>query len=182
MTKNGKKIRQGINMLVQRPYEIVCGIVVSGSVDIAANTMSVLPGNGETPREGVLLNAVGNADNGMVLIPEDNSHVVIGSIEGPGQWLLLQASELRRATIKIGSVSLKITAHGITAAYENTHLEISDLVRISTNTESLHTILSDLLEAIKLITVTTATGTSSVPVNVAAFTALTARLNNLLLA
>lgn len=180
MTKNGKRIRQGINKLVDRPYEILSGVVLSGSVDIAANTMSVLCGNSETLIEGVLLNAVGNAANGMVLIPEDNSHVVIGSIEGPGQWLLLQASELKRATVSIGAVTYKITEHGITAAYENTHVEISELVRISAGTESLHIILSDLLEAIKLITVTTSAGPSSVPVNVAAFTAISARLNNLL--
>jgi hypothetical protein len=48
------------------------------------------------------------------------------------------------------------------------------------NNETLKAVLSDLVNAIQGITVTTAQGPSSVPINSAAFTAITARLNALL--
>jgi len=180
MTKNSAKIRYGITALAYRPYEILSGTVVAGSVNIGANTISVQTNYNDIPIEGVLLNAIGDSATGMVLVPKEDSAVIIGSIDGPGQWTLINASELEQAVIKIGEVTFTMKETGIKMAHGNTIFDIGELIKINTESESLFAILNDLITAISLLTVTTSTGPSSVPVNVASFTALLSRLSNLL--
>ena len=99
MTKNTDKIRKGIRALTHKPYEIVSGTVVAGSVDATEYTMTVLPSDDSEGIEGVLLNVITNDENGVVLLPKDNSNVIIGSIDGPGEWSLLKASDLVKVSI-----------------------------------------------------------------------------------
>jgi len=82
--------------------------------------------------------------------------------------------------IKIGEVTFTMKETGIKMAHGNTIFDIGELIKINTESESLFAILNDLITAISLLTVTTSTGPSSVPVNVASFTALLSRLSNLL--
>ena len=56
-----------------------------------------------------------------------------------------------------------------------------DLITVKTQQESLKTLLNDFLGAVQQLTVTTPAGPSGVPINLAAFQQLAARLNNLFL-
>lgn len=61
-----------------------------------------------------------------------------------------------------------------------TTINSKNAVVIKSTSESLYQVLSDLLTAIKLITVNTGTGTSTPPNNVAAFNSIATRLSALL--
>jgi hypothetical protein len=180
MTKNSTRIISGITTLVDRPYEIISGTVLSGSVDINANTFSLQPSYEGEPIMGVMLTSVSDDDNGVVLVPKNGSNVIVGSVDGPGQWTLLKANALEKVVVKVGEVNCEISGSGIKLHSGNTMVDIGSLIKIGTASESLFGLLNDLLTAIMALTVTTSTGPSSVPVNLTSFSALSTRLSNLL--
>jgi hypothetical protein len=180
MTKNTAKIKAGITLLAHKPYEILSGTVVSGSVDTEANTISVQTGIDSMPIQSVMLTAVAGENSGLIIVPKEGSHVIIGSIDGPGHWVLLRASELTNVILRIGAVRLQVDDNGIKIESGNAVLDIGSLIKINTSGESLFTLLNDLITAVSLLTVGTHSGPSTPPVNVASFSALIPRLNNLL--
>lgn len=180
MTKNSVKISAGIQALAWRPYEIMSGTVVPGSVDEGNQTISVIPEGKGGAIEGVLLGAISAATDTILVLPKEGSHVVIGSINGPGSWTLLQASEITKVIVTIANTLCTISDGGVKIERGNTVFEIESLIKLATASESLHGILNDLITAITLITVPTPAGPSGVPVNAASFNTIATRLNNLL--
>lgn len=180
MTKNGAKISEGIRALTKRPYEIIGGTAVAGSVDESNQTLSVIPDGQEGKIEGVLLGAASAATDCMLVLPKDGSHVVIGSVDGPGNWILLQPSEITKVLVTIGNTACTIRESGVKIETGNTVIEVESVIKIATASESLHAILNDLITAITLITVPTPAGPSGVPVNAATFNSILTRLSNLL--
>lgn len=77
----------------------------------------------------------------------------------------------------VGS-SVIVTFTSNTTGYVSAYTEVAGY-KIDTQLESLEGILSDILDAITRITVTAPSGATTVPVNVAEFTAIKARLANL---
>ena len=181
MNQKTSKISAGLRALAHKPNEIISGTVVPGSLDMAGNTITVQPSDDGEPIEGVRLNAIMGDANGLVLYPADNSNVVIGSIDGPGEWILLRASDLVKLTATISNVSMEIDDSNITFTNSGLIFNISDtLFKVSTGGDSLHNLLQDLIKDITLLTVSTGTGVSSTPVNTASFNTLITRLGNLL--
>lgn len=93
-------------------------------------------------------------NNGLVLFPAVGSVVWVAEIDGAGQWGVVRCSELTKMAVKIGNSTMKVTAAGLT--FERGGV-------------SLKSLLTDVLNHIMALTVSTATGPSSVPVNVADF-------------
>lgn len=181
MNKNTTKIRAGIHALVQRPYEVISGTVVSGSIDAAAYTATVQPSDDGEPIKGVRLHTITGSGEGMVLIPADGADVVIASIDGPGEWTVIKMGEITKAVIKIGNVTLEMDGTRATLQNHSVTLDISGSVfKMNTAAESLYTFLSDLLNYLMALTVPTPSGVSGVPVNITNFSALRTRLDNLL--
>jgi hypothetical protein len=181
MAKNATKIKAGIQALAHKPHELISGTVVPGSVDVTAYTVSVQPSNDDAPIEGVMLGTITNDANGMLLVPKDGSHVVIGCVDGPGEWTLLRAGVIDKALITIGSIKYEMDDTQVCISNGNTVFSVgTNALKIRTAGESLFQLLNDLLSAISILTVTTSTGPSSVPINAATFTTLQSRLNNLL--
>lgn len=79
---------------------------------------------------------------------------------------------------KVGSQAI-VTFINKQTGYLALHTEIDGYI-IETGSESLKTILTDLIEAIEQLTVTTGVGPSGVPINLPAFTAIKTRLDGLL--
>ena len=184
MTKNAAKIRAGISALAGRPYEVISGTVVAGTFDTDANTISVLPTDATDDTQAipnVTLNSVSENSNGLILYPKDDSNVIIGSIDGPGEWTLLKASDIDKLVITIGNVVYEMDSEQVNIQNGNTVLNLSDsLFKMNTSSENLFQLLKDLITYITALTVETPAGTSSVPVNIADFNNLLSRLNNLL--
>ncbi len=179
MNNNTAKINAGIRALTYKPFEIISGKVVS--IDTSAVTMTVRPSDDSEPIEQVRLAAVTGSSDGMLLYPEADSDVVIGCIDGPGEWVLLSAGKITKAMIKIGSVSYEMTDNKVSIQNGNVVLDISNTAfKISTAGESLFDLLKDLLTYLSVLTVPTPSGPSGVPTNIADFSNLLTRLNNLL--
>lgn len=180
MSKNTGKILSAFRTLAGDSCEIKSGKVVAGSIDETNGTISVLPTDGDAPIEGVLLKAHSVSGNGILQIPKDDTDVVISSIDGPGEWVALLISEPEQVSVKIDNVECLITANEVTIANGNVAFVLTpEVIKMTTPTESLHAVLNDLITAITSLTVGTSTGPSTVPINVASFTALQARLSNL---
>ena len=109
MTKNTAKIKEGIRALANSTNEIISGTVVPGSINTIEYSMSVLSSDDGDPVEGVMLNSVIESGNGMILFPADGSNVIIGSIDGPGEWTLLKANEIHNACAIVLDVNLPDT-------------------------------------------------------------------------
>lgn len=179
MNRNTTKIGAGLRKLAGRPYEIVSGKVIS--LDSSAGTVKIQPtGDGE-PIENVRLAPVSGTDGSVILYPDADTNVVICSIDGPGEWILLKADKLKKIAVKVGQVSCEVAEDELTFKNDNTILDITaSSFKLNTPSESLFDLLNDLLTAIQLITVPTPAGPSGVPVNAATFSTLATRLSNLL--
>lgn len=179
MNSNLSKIKDGLQALSSVSPYIRSGAVIAGSVNSTSNTCDVQLSDGPVISD-VLLAAISDSSNGIVCYPKDNSDVVIGSINGAGQWAILTGSEIDHYKIANEDVMLLISDSGIQLEKGSTVVKIADLVKIVTSSESLHAILTDLVNAIAMLTVSTSAGPSSVPVNVSSFAAILPRINNLL--
>jgi hypothetical protein len=163
MSKNTAKIRNGLIALTAKENEILSGTVVDINTDDA--TMSVLVTNYKDPIQGVRLNAVEQNNKGWLIYPELNSNVIIGSVDGAGEYCLIRASNITKAVITIGDQTLTMDGNKY---------------GIVNGGESLGKIMADLLQEILNITVTTSTGPSGTPVNTTAISKIKDRLNNFL--
>jgi hypothetical protein len=181
MTKNTAKIKAGIRTLANAPNEIISGTVIAGSIDAGAYTVSVLPSDADESIEGVMLNAISEDGNGVILFPKDESNVVIGCVDGPGEWTLIKASEITKAIITIANVKYEINDTHVSIQNGDVLFNVSNNVfKMNTASESLFQLLKDCFTYLTALTVSTSSGISSVPVNVADFSSLITRLNNLL--
>lgn len=166
MSKDQRNIQQSIRAISHREIEVLSAIVVS--VDESAFTMEVRPSlyeDADVETITVTLNAISNNGNGYILYPSINSHVVIGSVDGPGEYTLIRASDITKAVVKIGDQVL--TMDGNKYGFVK-------------GSESMKKLLDDLIIAIKAITVTTSTGPSGIPINATDFNNIKTRVDNFL--
>lgn len=166
--------------LTRQQWQIVWGTVVPGSYDAASGTVDVLPIAQTEAINHVLIHAVPGEEEGLILVPADGSYVLLGAVEGSGQWVVLKAGELRKAEIRLGNTHMLVDENGVQCGKSSAVLKVSNKIEISTAGENLHGLLKDLLAAIKVLTVPTPAGPSGVPVNLADFVALELRVDNLL--
>lgn len=179
MSRNTEKIGAGLRSLMSRPNEIASGKVTG--VDDANGTVTVQLADNSEPLKAVKLQAVTGAGDGCLLVPKNGSHVVIGSVDGPGEWVVLGYSEIEQAKLKIGDIECEVSASLATIKNGNVVLELgASAFTVKTASENLFDLLKDLITEITLLTVGTPAGPSSPPTNVANFTNLLTRLANIL--
>jgi hypothetical protein len=180
MSRKAADIKTALADLATKPYEVISGTVAAGSVDATAQTVTVtLPDGTALPH--VRLKATTGSSDGCTYYPKDGSTVVIGGIDGPGQWVVLAAAAIDRAVVTIGEVSVNITDTEVNIANNGVVVRVgSAALKLATASESLYQVLKDLLTYLQVLTVPTSTGPSGVPTNVGDFLALQARLDNIL--
>lgn len=148
-----RKIIDSIRRLVHKPYELLSGTVVAGSVDLSKYTCSVQltrMDDGDTPLANVMLSSVSENGNGVIYIPADGSNVIVGSVDGPGEFFLVHCSDLVKVMVTIQNTILTITADGYS---------------ITRGGESLTKILTDLMNALVQLTTQSPGGTGTLSPN-----------------
>lgn len=113
---NTQKIIEGIRQLTHKPYELVSGTVVPGSVDADEYTCSIRlthMDDTDTPLANVMLSAVTENGNGVIRIPADGSNVIIGSVGGRGQYFLVHCSNLAKVLVTIGDTTCQVDGDGV---------------------------------------------------------------------
>lgn len=174
-------------------HPIMSGKVVAGSIDndnVVCDVLLTLDDNTATedsesvPTGGVLLSAVSMNNNGVILYPADDSDVVVGAIDGDGNYTLLKCSTLVKYQLTIGSSQLTVVDGNVGVKVgSNTKLTVTDgqvqaLVGEQTKltmTESGHkieaggydlgTVLKNVILHTLAMTVTVPDGVSGTPVN-----------------
>jgi hypothetical protein len=134
------------------------------SVDEADGTCILVDDDGLEMFD-VRLKPVLTESESVMMIPAVDSFVLIGRIEDDEEWLLLACEKLDKYRLTVDESIIEMTSDGI---------------KVSKAGESLKSILNDLLEAIKTLTVPTGTGPSGTPINEAQFTSIENRVNNFL--
>ena len=126
--------------------------------------------------DDVRLHAVADPQGkGFCFVPAVESVVLVSRIGGDSNELLVAMfSTVDRVLLTIGErVSAALDAEGVTFSAGDTTLEATtDGLELSRGTAGLLKSLSDLCDAIARLTVSTAVGPSSVPINSADFMAV----------
>ena len=163
MSQTKNKIKKGIKVLTHKEAEIISGTVVS--IDESNYTIQVLATNEDNAIEGVMLSAVVNNDNGYILYPAVNSDVIIACVDGPGEYMLIKASVITKAVIKINDqvFTLDGTKYGLVKG-----------------SESLGKIMSDLMDKMLAMTFTNGAGTTGSTNNNTDLTQIKNRITNFL--
>lgn len=112
----GEQLRR-ITRTQNKFYPLLSGKVVAGSIDNENYTVDVLltidsdtdeDDSLNVPSEGVFLGCVSMNNNGILLYPADNSDVIIGSVDGDGNYTLLKCSNLLKVMVLIGGSAFLI--------------------------------------------------------------------------
>lgn len=175
------KIKEAIRRLgAANKYDLLTG--VCRNVDEAELVMDVVPDLDEDAViHNVRLRAITDVVDGCVIIPEEESDVIIGSIYGTGYYCLIQASKVKKVIVKMGNADVLVMNDEITAKVGDTvHKMTASAHQIDTGNESMKQLLTDLIDEIKLITVTTSAGPSGTPINSPQLDAIKQRIPNLL--
>lgn len=130
--------------------------------------------------DDVKLQALESFNEGIVVIPEENSYVLVGKILNSDQYFILAYTSIEKILIKIKNTELITSDEGIKFKFKNTELLINDYISVKTTNESLLELLANLIDLIMQLTVPTGTGPSGTPINASLFNQLKQRLNNIL--
>lgn len=124
-------------------------------VDVDQRTCVMYTDSDDFIYEDVLLYGCTNPDmKGIVTIPKVDSQVVVARLMGSDNLYVVQYSEVEKVLITIGESTFTMTENGFTLTKENCGLLAT---------------LTALCDTISKLTVSTAVGPSSVPINVADF-------------
>lgn len=153
------------------------------SVDLDACTCDVQDLQGVMMYDVRLRASADDETIGMVCYPARGSWVLVGRIgNAESSLVVLATTELQKVTIEVGGSLVTVDGATIELKQDSAVYNIqSSGHAIEQGAESLKSILSDLISQLELLTVTcSAPGSpSSPPINVAALTAVKARLNTL---
>jgi len=110
--------------------------------------------------------ALDGSDKGVFAIPKINSWVLAGNIgKSDNSLVVLSLSEIEKAVVRIGTTEIEVDEQGVV---------------IKKGAENLKDVLSDFLDAIMSLTVSTSQGPSGTPINISTFASLKTRLNSVL--
>lgn len=135
------------------------------------------------PYEDVLLHAVADTGKkGFCFVPAVGSTVLVSRIGGSNELLVAMFSEVDKTLLTIGDkMTANLDVDGLTLAAGDTRLEATaDGLELTRGGAGLLKTLSDLCDALTKLTVSTAVGPSSVPINIADFQKIKQDLNNYL--
>lgn len=153
------------NHHLQQPKTILMPATVL-SVSEADKTIEVKFLADDIEMDDVRICAVVDTENEkLVIYPAVGSTVIIGNVFQEEEWLMLSASKVSKLNYKIGTLEFEVDEDGF---------------KISKDVYNLKDLLTSLIDQVKLLTVGTPSGNSTVPLNAAAFDPVKTGLNNLL--
>ncbi len=161
-----ERIRQGMIDMAGRhgPAQIVTGTIKD--VDETEETCTVTTVDDQEIVEVRLRATINTSEKkAWVLVPAVDSEVLIGNIENGSEWCVLMVSEVSKIRSEVTNVVLEIDG---------------EKVQLSNDQESLSTLISDLITAIRQMVFITPNGSTTQLVNDFAFQALQTRFKNLL--
>ncbi|MDD2965540.1 MAG: hypothetical protein PHU33_16475 [Bacteroidales bacterium] len=111
------------------------------------------------------------SDTGVIITPALGSTVAIMKM-AEGGFFVFSWSKIESVKWYVGDSLLNIDKTGL-------HIQLSGKCKLSNSGQDLKSIMDELIEAIKAITVTTSTGPSGPPINSQTFVTIAQKINNL---
>ena len=106
MSQNAKKIRERLlEMLGMKEWPMLSG--KCKGVDEEKGTMKVELNDSLQIIEDVLLNALDGEADGITIIPEDDTDVIIASVDAPGEYVLISAGKIKKVIVKSTEISVE---------------------------------------------------------------------------
>lgn len=134
--------------------------------DAAKRTVTVEDADDLTLYDVLLTPVDGSANSKLFIQPTIGSVVLVGNVgNSEGRYEVLAFSKADKVRAIMGQVSIEASAAGVQVAFGE---------------DTLKTMLNDLIDQIKLITVTTSGGPSGTPLNAALFDLIKTRINTVL--
>ncbi|NDC43152.1 MAG: hypothetical protein EBZ77_16655 [Chitinophagia bacterium] len=186
--RTGASIIEQLRALTERgggqEHTLITGTVVTGSVDVGGGTCTVLPtfanDDSSLVLEGVLLSAITDSDEGVIVYPKDGSSCIIAQLDGGGEWVLLVCDTIEKVTVKVGDVAADLQDGKVHIKQAAAELTIQGgKYQLKNGATDLKTVLNGILSHIQALTVPTGTGPSGVPINTADFVADNSKVNQL---
>ncbi len=140
--------------------------IITGTATEVTDTSCTLTREEAPELHGVRLNGIDDElESYATIVPKEGSEVLVGIVEGQKtEGVVLRCSEVEKVIWKCGDTALTFSAGGY---------------KMERSSESLKALLSDILDAINQLTVTTSAGPSGTPINAPAFSQIKQRLNDL---
>lgn len=158
--------------------------ISSGRVKEVDETNAVcsvaLLGTDDVPTEEILLGVVLEQADGLLIIPAIDSLVYVGKIDF-GTYAIIKTGVIDKLSCTIGDNVIYIDAEKVKLTRGDVVVELAGTkVHVANGSKNLATVLDNLMTAILALTVGTAMGPSSPPINSATFNTIKADLSNLL--
>ena len=177
-----KELQGAIKQIASIPSEIYSTSATVMEIDKTANTCTCSPLDGSPEIYDVKLQSVENGTQGILIIPKLKSVVTIDFMDMAAAHITA-TSDIDSYKISIGNNQLLIDKDNVQIKSNLSEISLSqDKIKIQRNDIDLGTVLSQLLDAMSILTVTcTAPGTPSTPpVNVLQFQQIKAQLSMIL--
>ncbi len=117
-------------------FPIMSGVVKSVNEGELTCTVLLTVDGGE-PTEGVLLVAMPDNGNGLVLVPKVNSAVLVAEIDGPGRWAVIRTTYLTKVLL---SADVVIEMNG------GENGGVPKVAKVDDNLNALKDYIKDVLE------------------------------------
>ena len=167
---NEEKILQGLRQLSKGPDHVFPAIVKDNHEN--DDYIDVMDLAGTTFLQVRKRSAI-DGKKGIVITPIKESSVLVGRIGGSDFLYMAMCSEIYSVKITLNDQTIILDENGISVDMGSGKYEIKN------TSENLKKLLDDLNNAIMQLTVTTGTGPSGTPINMASFQDVQKRIPNL---
>lgn len=135
----GEHIRR-IAGAMPAPAQIMSGVVKEVN-EAEGTAMVALSLDGDEAVSGVMLNAIIENDNGLLVIPAQDSNVWVAEIDGPDKWGIIKCSNAEKVTIKIAGTPEVLVESGKVVINGGEH---GGMVKVQELVEAFNVIREDV--------------------------------------
>lgn len=182
MDRRKSKIAEGFQELAKRANGLEYDTLVPAIVKKVSSDNECTCEIEDLEVHDVRLQTIKTGSNeSIIVVPEVGSWVILGGIESTEEYLVLSVQRAEKVLANIQGGDHVIDADGFRWKKGTTEVSVESAgVSVKRGAVSLKSELDALIDAIMAITVTTAVGVSSVPVNIASFASIKVKLGQLL--
>ncbi|HVX01018.1 MAG TPA: hypothetical protein VHA52_11360 [Candidatus Babeliaceae bacterium] len=158
-------------------YMVACTVT---DVNEAARTCTCTSVTGKSSTDLQNVQLMAEVDDGMLLVPSIDSTIIVGYSKRNVPYVAL-FSQIDKVVIVTGNSSVTQTTDSIVAANGQSTFTIKNAgYSMAWGSESMRSILSDLMDQIMAIQVPTNTGVSGTPLNASSLSQIKQRIQNIL--
>lgn len=165
-----------IKKTIKKNLPVMASTGIASNIDEGKRTCDIKADDNITLFNCRLNAIIDSYESNILIVPKDGSQVAYLLVENQDtNAIVIGFTEIDKVIVKIGSLSLGIEA-------ESVKIDGGDSGKISifNKSQNLSRLLSELIDEITKLTVTTSAGPSGTPINTAQFTTIKQKLTQLM--